>query len=175
MKKIILFVLIILFFVSNVYADGYDPALKTLDFADYIRNPKAEKILYEYYLKNDGVTKERAKNQFNISLDTTYAYEFDLNGDGVNEIIGFYASTLFLGTAGFSIYILKKTPKGYENIIGDAVNFEPQINVYVLKNRTNGYHDIQLNGSTFYNFRSFILKYDNGQYHYAQNIKRNNK
>lgn len=137
---------------------------RKLDFSDGESDKKAGKILYEYVLKELNKTPEEAKDFARIEPETVKAFEVDLNDDGEKEIVGVVYSTFYLGTAGYSLFILQKQHSGYKNI--SILVFEPQRKVYILKTKTNGYHDIKLSGSN-HNCVQYVAKYKDGMYQWS--------
>ena len=110
------------------------------------------------------MTPAEIKNFARIEPQSVRAFEIDLNDDGEKEIVGMVYSTLYLGTAGYSLFILQKQQSGYKDI--SILVFEPQRNVYILKNKTNGYHDIKLSGSN-HNCVQYVAKYKDGMYQWS--------
>ena len=118
----------------------------------------------KYVLKELSKTPEEAKDFARIEPETVKAFEVDLNDDGEKEIVGVVYSTFYLGTAGYSLFILQKQHSGYKNI--SILVFEPQRKVYILKTKTNGYHDIKLSGSN-HNCVQYVAKYKDGMYQWS--------
>ena len=163
MKKIQILVITLLttmLISQSVMAFGTN---KKLDFAKGEADAEASKILYEYVLQEQGMTSVEIKSFAGIEPQSAKAFEVDLNDDGINEIIGFVNSTLYWGTAGYSLFILQKQPNGYKNI-AYLLNFEPQKDFYILNTGTNGYRNIKLHGSSAYKFKPFTVKYEDGHY-----------
>ena len=161
MKKFLILVIAIILFGQTALASG---TYRKLDFSDGESDKQAGKILYEYVLKELNKTPEEAKDFARIEPETVKAFEVDLNDDRENEIIGIVYSTFYLGTAGYSLFILQKQQSGYKDI--SILVFEPQRNVYILKTKTNGYHDIKLSGSN-HNCIQYVAKYKDGMYQWA--------
>ena len=161
MKKFLIIVMSIILFGQTALASG---TYRKLDFSDGESDKQAGKILYEYVLKELNKTPEEAKEFARIEPETVKAFEVDLNDDGEKEIVGMVYSTLYLGTAGYSLIILQKQQSGYKDI--SILVFEPQRNVYILKNKTNGYHNIKLSGSN-HNCVQYVAKYKDGMYQWS--------
>lgn len=161
MKKFLILVMAIISFGQTALASG---TYRKLDFSDGESDKKAGKILYEYVLKELNKTPEEAKDFARIEPETVKAFEVDLNDDGEKEIVGVVYSTFYLGTAGYSLFILQKQHSGYKNI--SILVFEPQRKVYILKTKTNGYHDIKLSGSN-HNCVQYVAKYKDGMYQWS--------
>lgn len=160
LKKIFLSVLIS---ISISYPSLALGAYRKLDLAKEEADEQASKILYEYVLQEQGMPSAEIKSLAGIEPKSAKAYEVDLNDDGINEIIGFVNSTLYWGTAGYSLFILQKQPNGYKNI-AYLLNFEPKKDFYILNTRTNGYRNIKLHGSSAHKFKPFTVKYEDGHY-----------
>lgn len=161
MKKFLIIVMSIILFGQTALASG---TYCKLDFSGGESDKQAGKILYEYVLKELNKTPEEAKDFARIEPETVKAFEVDLNDDGEKEIVGVVYSTFYLGTAGYSLFILQKQHSGYKNI--SILVFEPQRKVYILKTKTNGYHDIKLSGSN-HNCVQYVAKYKDGMYQWS--------
>ena len=164
MKKFLILVMAIILFGQTALASG---TYCKLDFSGGESDKQAGKILYEYVLKELNKTPEEAKDFARIEPETVKAFEVDLNDDGENEIVGVVYSTFYLGTAGYSLFILQKQQSWYKDI--SILVFEPQKKVYILKNKTNGYHDIKLSGSN-HNCVQYVAKYKDGMYQWAYKL-----
>lgn len=160
MKRFLILVMTIMIFAQTALASG---TYCKLDFSDGESDKQAGKILYEYVLKELNKTPEEAKDFARIEPQSVRAFEIDLNDDGEKEIVGMVYSTLYLGTAGYSMFILQLQNGEYKNI-AYVLNIEPQNELKILNAKTNGYRDIKLSGSVAYNFKPFIAKYKNGYY-----------
>ena len=161
MKKILIIVMSIILFGQTALASG---TYCKLDFSDGESDKQAGKILYEYVLQEQKMTPAEIKDFARIEPETVRAFEVDLNDDGEKEIVGVVYSTFYLGTAGYSLFILQKQQSGYKDI--SILVFEPQRNVYILKTKTNGYHDIKLSGSN-HNCVQYVAKYKDGMYQWS--------
>ena len=160
MKKFLIIVMSIILFGQTALASG---TYCKLDFSDGESDKQAGKILYEYILQEQNMTPAEIKDFALIEPQSVRAFEIDLNDDGEKEIVGMVYSTLYLGTAGYSMFILQLQNDGYKNI-AYVLNIEPQKELKILNAKTNGYRDIKLQGSAAYNFKPFIAKYRNGYY-----------
>lgn len=140
------------------------------------RQAKASRILYEYIKKEEAPIDDEIEIinddgsvtviKMKSDLSRISAFEYDLNDDGENEIIGFTSNSAYWGTAGFSLFILQKNKNinNYSNL-AYILNFEPMLKFYILPNKTNEFKDIILYGSTAYNFKPMIVK-NNGKVYY---------
>ena len=160
MKRLLILVITIMILAQTALAFG---TYRALDFSNGESDKQAGKILYEYVLKELNKTPEEAKDFARIEPETVKAFEVDLNDDGEKEIVGVVYSTFYLGTAGYSLFILQLQNGEYKNI-AYVLNIEPQNELKILNAKTNGYRDIKLSGSVAYNFKPFIAKYKNGYY-----------
>ena len=140
-------------------------AFKPVYVYDLSKNsePNAQKILYEYVLRDLDSTPKTLEENFNIVFDNVYAFEYDLNDDGEKEVIGIVYSTYYWGTAGYSLFILQKKGVYYEDI-SYILNIEPQLSLKILKSKANGYSDIEFHGSSAHDFSSVVAIYENGKY-----------
>lgn len=128
--------------------------------------PKANKILYEYVLKDLGKTPKEAEEMFDVTHDRVKAFEYDLNDDGQKEVIGYVASTTYWCAFGYHLFILEKQDNHYINIINElyAMNIDPILKIAILPDKTKNYHDIKFHCSVACNFRPIIAVYDGQTY-----------
>ena len=116
--------------------------LQSYDLMNY-REKNASIILYEYLLSE--IKKESYEVQkyviedHQFSPESINAFEFDLNSDGKNEIIGIVpGSSYFGGVVGTTLYILQKNNSEYKNISPVIYNYNYELHIY--KNKYNGYY-----------------------------------
>ena len=96
--------LMCLLLAQPVFAFG---SYKKLDFLNGESAPQSNKILYEYVLQEQNMTHEEIKDFARIEPQSVKAFEVDLNDDGTKEVLGVVYSTLYMGTAGYSLFILQ--------------------------------------------------------------------
>lgn len=136
----------------------------------------AKKILYKYLVEQFYTLIEKNEdmnailNEHNLAL--LRATSIDLNDDGENEIIGYVEHGMFGGTAGQELFILGKNKNGKYEEISEYLNFETQKNIYILKDKDNGYHKIIIYGSVAYDFRPFLITYNNGVYGNSEQLSK---
>ncbi len=111
-------------------------------YLDKQSDKKASKILYEYALKEVNMTPQKAYEAFGYRLSDVKAVFYDLNSDGVDEIIGYIAVPSSYCRDGAGLYILKKDNAKYINI--SMVNTHPWKGVWVLDSITNGFRNIRV-------------------------------
>lgn len=134
---------------------------------------RANKILYEYLIQNYSDEIEETKKFFHsveyFCEDSLNAIEFDLNDDGVNEIIGIAPQNpVWGGLASTQVFILGRKNGKYREIGGTVYTYPRGMNaipdiLVIFKEKTNGYHNMQfrkkVNEPTFIH----LIKYlDNG-------------
>jgi hypothetical protein len=157
MKKIVLFLLFLLF-VQPVFACNVEKIIDLQNGSE----PRANKILYEYILGSLKMTPEQVKEFASIDIQSIKAYEFDLNTDGENEVIGICYSTLYWGTAGYHLFILQKNSSQYEDI--SLLIFEPQSEVIILKEKNNKFFNLSLKGSKGW---QYVAKFTDDMYQWS--------
>ena len=108
------------------------------------KEPNAQKILYEYVLRDLDSTPKTLEENFNIVFDNVYAFEYDLNDDGEKEVIGIVYSTIYYGSLlGYHTFILQKQSEIYEDI--STFGYEPYNGrLIILKTKKNNEHKILL-------------------------------
>lgn len=102
---------------------------------------KAENIFWYYLFTNYSLTKSGAQEPF--EKDGTSVFLFDLDDDGVDEIIGTNWAGYFWGQESGAVFILKKNKDSYIEfcVIDVDTLFR---NIYILKSKTNNYHDLMI-------------------------------
>ena len=126
------------------------------------RDEKASRILYEYCLGLFDYTPEQVYEIYGYKLFDVNAVFYDLNNDGVDEIIGYIEVPSSYSRDGANLYILKKDNNKYEDISG--INFSPSSGVHVLDSSSNGYFDI--NVVVTMQFKTVSAKYNKQYYEY---------
>ena len=134
--------------LNNFYAYQYvydEKEIKKLKRSAYIaeyeffdgkkNNLDKAKIFWEYLYKDIDDKDDRGRN---------WAISFDLNQDGVDEIIGINDSQLFCGVLMNCFDILQKNDEfGYQNI--ENILFNKDFYKFrILKHKTNGFYDLYL-------------------------------
>lgn len=125
---------------------GTNTVLKTYDILNY-SEPKASKIMEDFVYKdlekNIDDEKELNRLQNLIKEFPVNAFEYDLNDDGINEVIGLPPRIIYyFGPLGGEIIILQKKNNEYKKIENHLIyTFEDKI--VILKEKTNGYHHMQ--------------------------------
>ena len=163
MKKFILFAIILCFLSGIVICQLNKPKTNsdgTIEY-NFLKQSQiiSKLILYNYVLKDLNKTPKELKEFANITLKSVKAFSYDLNDDGEKEIIGVVYSSYYWGTAGYSLFILEKSKN-----IAD-LNFEPLKEFYILTDKTQGYKDIKLYGSSAYNFKPMTARFNGNKYY----------
>ena len=144
-------------------------APRTIDL-DKQNNLSAAEILYKTAV-NSKPDKEV------VSPEDVRAVFVDLNGDGVDEVVGYSRQADDLWIMGTQLFILEKRESGEYKNAGAAVNFFPRGGVKILRHKTNGYHDLKIKSiyfeDTYCSVEDFIIKYDaeNRAYYNPRQIK----
>ena len=138
-------------------------------------NLDAAKILTEFLIQ---FSKDMDFYMYkNITPERIRAVFVDLNGDGVDEVVGYSRQADDLWLMGTQLFILEKRDDGKYKNAGAAVNFFPRGGVKILPHKTNGYHDLKIKSiyleDTYCSVEDFIIKYDaeNRAYYNPQQIK----
>jgi len=137
--------LLFIFFVGCNCVFAKDDIM-TLDLYNN-HNKIASEKLYKFLLKSYGRPKCKINELWDITKENTLANFVDLNDDGIPEIVGFTSALGWGGTMGTSLYVLKVNDKSeYENIYYSAM-FYPWLGIKILKEKTNKFCDIEIEGS----------------------------
>lgn len=123
----------------------------------------ASKIMYEHELRELNVTLEKAYEIFGFKQSDVRAVFYDLNSDGVNEIIGYVNAGYSRSSDGLVLKILKKVNGRYENI--SMVNTAPAMVIHILNTKTSGFYDLKVYPTKMYISR--VAKY-NPKYQYYE-------
>ena len=135
MKKFVLF-LLFTFLSSPCFAEE-------IIYLDETSDKEASKILYEYCLSESNLTPEKAYEFFGYKLSDARAVFYDLNSDGIDEIIGYISAPYFWCREGMSLFILQKNNNCYNDSLG-SFNFYPENGVKILDTKTGGYYDFEM-------------------------------
>ena len=144
-------------------------APRTIDL-DKQNNLSAAEILYKTAVNSKPDTEV-------VSPEDVRAVFVDLNGDGVDEVVGYSRQADDLWIMGTQLFILEKRESGEYKNAGAAVNFFPRGGVKILRHKTNGYHDLKIKSiyfeDTYCSVEDFIIKYDaeNRAYYNPRQIK----
>lgn len=120
---------------------------------------EASRLLYEFELKELSLTPQKAKELFNFTGDDVRAVFYDLNSDGVSEIIGYINVSAFWSSDGMALIILKKENGNYKNI--SWLNTAPSMGIYVLDAKTSGFKNLKVFPTK--NYVTRIAKYNQKQ------------
>lgn len=95
------------------------------------------------------------------------AFAFDLDGDGVDEVLARFTSALHCGSGGCSAYILKRSGREYRRI-----SLGTWRRIDVLASKTGGWHDL-LAGAGSNNKGAGWWRYqpEKGKYEHFSNIQ----
>ena len=154
MKKILILILLIIITLPSF-------AKEVINF-DKTCDKEASKILYEYQLQEHEMTPQKAYETFGYKLSDVYAVFYDLNSDGINEIIGFVNVPYSYSRDGANLYILKKKEFKSEDISG--INAYPFSGIYILDTKTSGFKDIMVFATMQH--KPIIAKYNKQYYEY---------
>ncbi len=102
---------------------------------------EASEILWRYILKSTKLTEKTAEFH-NIYKKDCAAVFYDLDDDGVDEIIGTHHSSASRHPGSGILYILKKEKTGYDEI-GYRILFSESSPIYVLEDKTKGFHNLK--------------------------------
>jgi len=105
-------------------------------------NQEASKILYNYVLEKVKMTSEQAFEAFGYKLEDVRAVFYDLNSDGINEVIGYINAPSFWCREGMALFILQNVDNSYNDDLG-YFNFYPEKGIRILNTKTDGYYDFE--------------------------------
>ena len=133
MKKFILFILLTFLSVPCFAED--------INYLNEKWDNEASKILYEYRLSELNFTPEKIYEAFGYKLSDVRAIFYDLNSDGINEIIGYINSPSEACVEGTALTILKKEKEFFLPLAN--FNFYPDSGINILDSKTDGYSDLK--------------------------------
>lgn len=145
---------------------GARTIIKTVDILES-SEVEASKIMMDFAVKKvyTSLSDKQVQKDVLDSLarfsDSVRAFEFDLDDDGINEVIGLPpASSFFMAPWGGAFFILKKQGNEYVQI-EDRMIYTYQDKIVIFKEKTNGYHHMQFR-STGYPEPKHLIKFDKG-------------
>lgn len=103
---------------------------------------KASQIFWHWLLKYVKLSPKNAALHNVFEYDSAAVF-FDLNDDGIDEIIGTHYASATSGNGDCLLYILKKDNSKYKKISSD-IYFDPTISIYISPQKNNGYYDLQV-------------------------------
>jgi len=154
MKKILL---IILFIFLTIPCLGE----QTL-FLNKTWDKNASKILYEYILNEHKMSPEKAYDAFGYKLSDVRAIFYDLNADGIDEILGYIDVPSSYSADGAYFEILSKQANKYIWI--SLFNAYPHLGIKILDSKTDSYKDIVV--YTTKQWKQTLIKFNKKQGYY---------
>ena len=83
-----------------------------------------------------------ATREHELSPETDNAFEYDLNSDGINEVIGIPPmNSYYGGVSSIQFFILQKQGEKYINLSELMYSYEDRVNI--LSSQTDGFYDMQ--------------------------------
>lgn len=146
--------------------------LKSVNFTEYNGEEKANRILFDYLTTNYKTELEISSKTYitveNFNVKNIRAFEYDLDSDGNNEIIGIpYNSFAFGGGQNTELFILKKFDKSYKEIGSLTYSYFANI-VTILQEKTNNYYNIQFREQANIPSPYHIIRYNEvDKYHFV--------
>lgn len=134
MKKFILLILFI-FLTLPCFAED-------VLYLDKKWDKEASIILYEYALKKVNMTSKQALEAYGYKLEDVRAVFYDLNSDGISEVIGYINAPSSWCREGMALFILQKVNNSYNDDLG-YFNFYPEKGIRILNTKTDGYYDFE--------------------------------
>ena len=131
-------------------------------YLDKIWDEKASKILYEHVLKKVNMTSEQSYENFGYKLEDVRAVFYDLNGDGISEVLGFIDVPSSYSRDGASFYILQRKNIYYRDI--SLINAYPATGIHILETKTNNYCDVGVVVTIQHKY--VVAKYNKQYYEY---------
>ena len=154
MKK---FILLVLFIFLTL------PCLaEEVLYLDKKWDQEASRILYDYALKKVNMSSKQAYEAFGYKLEDVRAVFYDLNSDGINEVIGYINAPSSYSRDGANFYILQRKNTYYTDI--SLINAYPNNGIYILETKTNRYCDIGVIVTIQHKY--VVAKYNKQYYEY---------
>ncbi len=154
MKKFILLILFI-FLILPCLAEE-------VLYLDKKWDQEASRILYDYALKKVNMSSKQAYEAFGYKLEDVRAVFYDLNSDGINEVIGYINAPSSYSRDGANFYILQRKNTYYTDI--SLINAYPNNGIYILETKTNRYCDIGVIVTIQHKY--VVAKYNKQYYEY---------
>lgn len=120
---------------------------------------EASVLLWNWILKYIKLSPKNAALH-NIFQNDTAAFFFDLDDDGINEILGTHHSTTISGRGDSLLYIIKYDNDSKLKYVPISKNlyFDAVSSIKILQEKSNGYHKIQV--SSLSTDKNKILSFD---------------
>ena len=80
-------------------------------------------------------------------LEDVRAVFYDLNSDGISEVIGYINAPSSWCREGMALFILQKVNNSYNDNLG-YFNFYPEKGIRILNTKTDGYYDFEITEDT---------------------------
>lgn len=153
MKKFLIFIVLILVCISLFILYHMNFVSQKI-FLSYYSEKAAVKVLAEY-LQGDSAFTE-------LNPENMYAFEFDLNDDGVNEVLGYVDEKYYCINECCTFFVLQKQSDKYVNIAMMRVDFHAKMTV--KRTKLNGFDEL------IFDFPdgNYTVKYQNGWYRYIR-------
>lgn len=103
---------------------------------------EASQIFWHWLLKHVRLSSKNAALH-NVFEDGSAAVFFDLNDDGIDEIVGTHFASAAAGNGDCMLYILQKDKDKYKKI-SSGIYFDPSVNIYAQRKKTDGYRNLQV-------------------------------
>lgn len=170
MKKIVIIILVYLVIVLlSIWLKSFIFKSSDVMFElDLLKNsePKASSILYKHFKETAKLIPIITVSELElVKLENVKAFELDLNHDNKNEIIGVIYSPLTKGKLGYELFVLEKVGRNKYRNLSSYITFNPGKKVYILNTKHNGYKNIIVQGSMYFGFKYFVLRYENAMYY----------
>lgn len=123
---------------------------------------QASQIFWGWLLKHVRLTPKNAALHDVFEQDAAAVF-FDLDDDNTDEIIGTHYASAASGRGNCLLYILKKNKNKYKKISTD-IYFDPSTQVYALRQKTDGYRNIEVYTINNDNAVVYVFSKEKGAY-----------
>ncbi len=109
---------------------------KIADVSSESGNLYEKSVIYNYLYKilEKYDWNNKISEDFHLDMSKIWAFSYDLNDDGVDEILGYYQNKLFCDSKGCQFFILKKQNDRYIDIYRNSIMAEKS-RIIILKSK----------------------------------------
>lgn len=158
---------------SKVFCEKFkktdnDKTLYSYSFLTSKNSDEATLLFWNWLLYHTKLTPKHAALH-NIYQKNSAAFFYDLDNDGIREIIGTHYATSIAGQGNCLLYILKHDEKAKTKyrLISQNLYFDAHKTIQILESKTANYHKIQI--TKINSNESKVCSFDRKKNYYLQN------
>lgn len=163
MKRLVCIFVLLIICLFSVVVSGF-ASVEDFIILDRARSTDAaSQKLWEFILSDIKLSEKNAKLHEIYESDSRAVF-YDLDDDGVSEIVGTHYATGSRRMGYNIMYILKKQKNGKYKDIGYRMFFAPNSPIFILNTKTKGFHDLRCYNSKSDLDSVFVFSKNIGKY-----------